>query len=186
MFRHDEAFSLCKYSAMETLRIIDYAPHLATIFHDINAEWIAAMFEMEPHDREILEEPERFIVAPGGVILFVEAEGLGIVGTCAVMPVGNGAWELTKMGVLEVARGHKAGEFLLAAMLARAAAMPAIEDLFLLTNSKCEAAIHLYEKLGFTHSADIMRRYGGSYMRCDVAMAYDLKARRATVSHPRT
>jgi ribosomal protein S18 acetylase RimI-like enzyme len=157
---------------MTDLRILDYTPSLARTFHDINAEWITAMFAMEPHDREVLENPDRFIIEPGGTILFVEAQGLGIVGTCALMPAGDGAWELTKMGVLETARGRKAGEFLLSAVLARAAAMPEVNELFLLTNSKCEAAIHLYEKAGFTHSADIMARFGAMYDRCDVAMDY--------------
>jgi ribosomal protein S18 acetylase RimI-like enzyme len=159
---------------MTDLRILDYTPSLARTFHDINAEWITVMFAMEPHDRDVLENPDRFIIEPGGMILFVEAEGLGIVGTCALMPAGDGAWELTKMGVLETARGRKAGEFLLSAVLARASAMPEVMELFLLTNSKCEAAIHLYEKAGFTHSADIMTRFGAMYDRCDVAMDYAL------------
>jgi N-acetylglutamate synthase-like GNAT family acetyltransferase len=159
---------------MTGLRIIDYRPDLAQTFHDINVEWINAMFALEPHDREVLENPDQFIIASGGTILYVEAEGLGIVGTCALMPAGGGAWELTKMGVLESARGRKAGEFLLAAVLERAAAMPDVKELFLLTNSKCEAAIHLYEKAGFTHSADIMARFGAMYGRCDVAMDYEI------------
>jgi ribosomal protein S18 acetylase RimI-like enzyme len=162
---------------MTGLRIIDYRPDLAKTFHGINVEWINAMFALEPHDREVLENPDQFIIAPGGTILFVEAEGLGIVGTCALMPAGNGAWELTKMGVLEGARGRKVGEFLLAAVLERAAAMPEVKELFLLTNSKCEAAIHLYEKAGFTHSADIMARFGAMYGRCDVAMDFGAYAK---------
>lgn len=162
---------------MTKLRLVEYDDSLAQAFHDINAEWITAMFVMEPHDLEVLEQPRRFIIDPGGTILFVEAEGIGIVGACALMPVGDGAWELTKMGVRETARGLKAGEFLLAAVLDRAASLP-IDRLFLLTSHKCEAAIHLYEKLGFVHSADVMTRYGTSYARCDVAMAFDVRARR--------
>lgn len=163
-----------KRATMTGLRIIDYSPALAQAFHDINVQWIRSMFTVEPHDRDVLENPDHFIIAPGGTILFVEADGLGIVGTCALMPAGNGAWELTKMGVLETARGRKAGEFLLTAILQRAAAMPEVKELFLLTSKKCEAAIHLYEKAGFTHSADIMARFGVMYERCDVAMLYDL------------
>jgi ribosomal protein S18 acetylase RimI-like enzyme len=47
-----------------------------------------------------------------------------------------------------------------------------MDTLYLLTNRKCAAAIHLYEKLGFEHSEEIMRRYGQRYERCDVAMIY--------------
>jgi GNAT superfamily N-acetyltransferase len=161
-----------KRVAMTGLRIIDYRPDLARDFHDINVEWITTMFVLEPHDRAVLENPDQFIITPGGTILFVEADDLGIVGACALMPAGGGAWELTKMGVLASARGRKAGEFLLAALLERAAAMPDVNELFLLTSHKCVAAIHLYEKAGFVHSKDIMARFGAMYERCDVAMGY--------------
>ena len=65
----------------------------------------------------------------------------------------------------------KAGEFLLAAAIDRAQAMGA-DPLYLLTNRACEAAIHLYEKLGFRHDAAIMETYGARYARCDVAMRH--------------
>jgi N-acetylglutamate synthase-like GNAT family acetyltransferase len=158
------------------LKIHPWSPDLATAFHDINVQWIEAMFALEETDRKVLENPQSMIIDKGGDILFVSVEGIGIVGACALMPAKDaGAFELTKMGVLDSARGKKAGEFLLDAVLARANAM-SIETLFLLTNKKCEAAIHLYEKLGFVHDPDIMARYGCSYERCDVAMRYRLKA----------
>lgn len=153
------------------LRLREYDDALARHFHDINAEWIEAMFRLEPTDREVLENPRSRIVEPGGCILFVEAPGLGIVGTCALQKTGPGAFELTKMGVRETARGLKAGEFLLEATIARAQRMGATK-LYLLTNHICAAAIHLYEKLGFVHDAGIMADYGARYERCDVAMLY--------------
>lgn len=153
------------------LRLREYEPALAGDFHDINAQWISTMFALEPTDREVLENPEERIIAPGGTILFVEAPGLGVVGACALQKTGATSFELTKMGVRESARGLKAGEFLLAAMIARAGAMGA-DPLYLLTNAKCQAAVHLYEKLGFVHDGEIMARYGARYARCDVAMRY--------------
>ncbi len=153
------------------LTIHEFVPELAQDFHDINAEWISTMFRLEQTDVDVLRNPYDRIIAPGGDILFVAAAGLGIVGTCALQKTGPGAFELTKMGVRSQARGLKAGEFLLEAMIIRAQAMQ-VETLYLLTNSRCEAAIHLYEKLGFRHDADIMARYGARYERCDVAMRY--------------
>jgi ribosomal protein S18 acetylase RimI-like enzyme len=129
------------------------------------------MYRLEQTDRDVLENPRERIIDPGGDILFVEAEGLGVVGTCALQRTGPGRFELTKMGVLASARGRKAGEFLLRATIARAADMGA-ETLYLLSNRKSEAAIHLYEKLGFVHDADIMGDFGARYARCDVAMRY--------------
>ena len=107
----------------------------------------------------------------GGVILFARDADLGIVGTCALQKTGERQFELTKMGVLEEARGRKVGEFLLTAMLDRAAAM-GVQRLYLLTSSRCAAAIHLYEKNGFRHDAGIMRDFGSRYARCDVALLY--------------
>ena len=149
----------------------DYCDALAGDFHDINVEWIEAMFRLEPTDREVLENPRARIIEPGGAILFVEAPGLGIVGTCALQWTGGTGMELTKMGVRSSARGLKAGEFLLAATIERAQAMGA-DPLYLLTNHICEAAIHLYEKLGFRHDAEILAHYGARYARCDVAMRH--------------
>lgn len=153
------------------LRLIEWHDDLAQAFHDINAEWIEAMFSLEPLDRDILENPRARIIDPGGAILFIEAPGIGVIGTCALMPTGDGEFELTKMGVLEAARGMKAGEFLLAAAIDRAAQLKA-RELYLLTNRKCAAAIHLYEKLGFVHDAGVMEVHGGGYTRCDVAMRF--------------
>lgn len=153
------------------LQLREWEPALAPYFHDINVEWIETMFALEEADRIVLENPQSKIVDPGGTVLFVEAPGLGIVGTCALKPDGTGAFELTKMGVREAARGLKAGEFLLGKVIERAQAMH-IEELYLLTNKKCAAAIHLYEKLGFVHDAGVMERHGCAYDRCDVAMLY--------------
>lgn len=148
-----------------------FSDELAPWFHDINAEWITSMFRMEDTDRKTLENPRASIIDPGGAILFVEAKGLGIIGTCALQKTSATGFELTKMGVRTVARGLKAGEFLLNAVIEKAMSLGA-DPLYLLTNSRCAAAIHLYEKLGFRHDAGIMADYGARYARCDVAMRY--------------
>ncbi len=158
-------------AAPAPLRIVTWRPELAREFHDLNVEWITAMFRLETADREVLEDPQGKILADGGDILFVEAAGLGIIGTGALKRGGDGGIELTKMAVTLAARGLKAGECLLAALIARAGVLGAA-PLYLLTNRDCAAAIHLYEKLGFCHDAQIMERYGARYDRCDVAMVY--------------
>lgn len=155
----------------DVLVIREYDDALAGHFRDINAEWIDAMFQLEATDEEVLENPREKVIDGGGVILFVEARGFGIVGTCALQKTGPSAFELTKMGVRESARGLKIGEFLLAAVIERAMSLKA-DPLYLLTNARCAAAVHLYEKLGFQHDREIMARYGARYERCDVAMRY--------------
>lgn len=162
---------LAARSTPQILKIHEFSDELAHHFHDINAEWIKAMFKLEATDKQVLENPRSNIVDAGGVILFVEARGLGIVGTCALQKTGERSYELTKMGVRETARGLKAGEFLLAAVIERAMQLQA-EPLYLLSNARCAAGIHLYEKLGFRHDAGIMAEYGARYARCDVAMRF--------------
>jgi len=149
----------------------DFSDDLAEAFYRINAEWIQSMFALEQNDIDLLSRPRELILDKGGVVLFAETRDLGVVGTCALMVSKDGWVELTKMGVLESARGLKVGEFLLAKTLQRAASL-GMDKVYLLTNRKCAAAIHLYEKLGFVHDAGIMRLFGARYERCDVAMSY--------------
>jgi N-acetylglutamate synthase-like GNAT family acetyltransferase len=153
------------------LKIVPYRDELAPYFHDINAEWIEAMFAMEEVDAYVLQNPREAIIDAGGDILFVELEGQGIVGAGALKWDEPGQLELTKMGVKSGLRGLKAGEFLLTALIARAMEMQP-DRLFLLTSKKCESAIHLYEKAGFYHDAELLAAAQHHYDRCDVAMTY--------------
>jgi GNAT superfamily N-acetyltransferase len=152
------------------LTILPYTDALAPHFAAINAAWISAMFVLEPHDEEVLADPRAHIVDRGGTVLFAATSAGDIIGTGALMPTAPGCYELTKMGVRDEARGLGAGAALLDALLAHAAKLPDCDTLYLLTSHKCAAAIHLYERAGFVHDAQIMARFGGDYARCDVAM----------------
>ncbi len=156
------------------MHILPWSPALACEFHAINAEWITAMFTLEPHDEAVLSDPGRHILAPGGTILFAATDTGEVIGTGALMPTAPGCVELTKMGVRPAARGTGAGALLLDALIARARDLPGLELLYLLTSRKCAAAIRLYERAGFVHDADVMARFGGDYARCDVAMRFPL------------
>jgi ribosomal protein S18 acetylase RimI-like enzyme len=151
---------------------------LAADFAVINRQWIEAMYALEPTDEAQLAEPRRLIVDPGGDILFAEAQGLGVVGTCGLLKTGARTFELIKMAVRPEARGRGAGEALLRAGIARAFEL-GCDSLFLLTNAKSAAAIRLYERNGFVHDAAIMAEFGAEYARCDVAMRYAAARRMA-------
>ena len=153
------------------LSIVEFTERLAPDFYRINVEWIQELFTLEPTDAYLLENPKEVIVDRGGSILFVQDEQRKILGTCALLRVDECTFELTKMGVSSEARGKKAGEFLLHAAIRKAQDL-GVQALYLLTNTKCEAAIHLYEKAGFVHDARILESYGSRYERCDVAMSY--------------
>ncbi|MFT4252900.1 MAG: GNAT family N-acetyltransferase [Caulobacter sp.] len=164
--------SLTDRTLAPDMTVRDFADDLAEPFHRINAEWIEEMFALEPNDVDLLSNPRERIIDKGGAILFAQTPDLGVVGTCAIMKAKDGWFELTKMGVSKAARGRKVGEFLLAKAIERARAMGAAERLYLLTNTKCAPAIHLYEKLGFVHDAEVMALFGARYERCDVAMRF--------------
>ena len=155
----------------KSFRILEFSPELAPDFKKINVEWITQMFRLEPKDEMVLNAPQNKIIDNGGHILFVEHPDFGVVGTCALLKTGVDEFELTKMGVLESARGTGAGKLLLSATIEKAKSIGA-KRLYLLTNRKCESAIHLYETHGFKHDVSIMKEFGGEYARCDVAMSY--------------
>lgn len=149
--------------------ILPYTADRAADFRDINLEWIGEMFEVEPVDRRVLDDPEGEILRMGGEIWFASIPVRGVVGAGALKPSGGGGVELTKMGVRAGLRGTGVGRRLLEHLIARGRAMGA-DPLYLLTNRRCAAAIHLYEQSGFLHDADILARHGCGYARCDVAM----------------
>ena len=153
------------------LAIRRFSDALAPYFYSINAQWIEDMYTLEPTDIDVMTHPRERLIDPGGDVLFVEDPELGIVGTCALQKTGERQFELIKMGVLAEARGRKAGEFLLHATIERAFAL-GCDRLYLLSNAKGEAAVHLYEKAGFVHDAGIMEEFGKRYARCNVAMLY--------------
>ena len=160
---------------MPDFTILEFSDELAPHFHRINAQWIADMYTLEPTDVDVLENPRARIVDRGGAILFVEDAELGIIGTCGLQKTGERQFELTKMGVVPEARGRKAGEFLLRAMIERAFAL-GCDRLYLLSSTKGAAGVHLYEKAGFVHDAGIMEEFGKRYARCNVAMLYQPSA----------
>lgn len=153
------------------VEIVTYQPNLAKYFYSINAQWVNKMFKMEEIDEKILSNPQKYIIDEGGQIWFARHEEQGVIGTCAVKNFGDKWFELTKMGVLASSRGLKAGEVLLKQVLDDCHKMD-MDTLFLLTNKKCEAAIHLYEKNGFVHDRGIKAKFNGLYERSDVFMKY--------------
>lgn len=150
------------------VEIIGFAPEHRAHFKRINMQWLQKQFELEPVDLEILDEPERIVLQPGGHIYFAKVEG-EIVGTCALLKQGE-RFELTKMGVLEKARGRQIGQKLLQHAIEEAKRLGA-PSLFLLTTSVLRPAVSLYRKLGFvvTHAGPHPK-----YKRADLTMELSL------------
>lgn len=153
------------------VRIVAYSSAHREAFEEITLGWVGEMFEIEDVDREVVEDPERHIIEPGGQILVAETDDEGPLGVCALQRTGLDELELTKMGVRPAARGRKIGERLLKRSIFEANRAQT-KHLYLLTNSRCRAAIRLYEKHGFQHSPSVLETYGKKYARCNVAMRH--------------
>jgi DNA-binding MarR family transcriptional regulator/ribosomal protein S18 acetylase RimI-like enzyme len=143
----DTARRIARSRAENSVRIIDYEPRHQEAWESLNLAWISKDFEVEHIDRETLGKPQQYFLDDGGAVLLAEKDG-EIIGTVALQPFGNGAFELAKMTVAEKARGLKIGEKLCAAALERARKLGA-KRVFLYSNTKAYQAINLYFKLGF-------------------------------------
>jgi putative acetyltransferase len=131
------------------IEIADFTSSDADAFRTLNEEWIRAHFALEAEDLLVLNDPESYIVRPGGYICIARA-GDEPVGCCALIAKGAGVYELAKMAVAPQFRGRGIGRKLLQHAVDRARRMGA-KALFLGSNTKLAEAIHLYESYGFLH-----------------------------------
>jgi putative acetyltransferase len=120
-----------------------------TAFRTLNEEWITRYFVLEAKDRETLGDPEKTILRKGGQISMAYL-GLEAVGCVALIPMGDGVYELSKMAVAPQFRGLGIGRKLLQHAIAQARTLGA-RSLFLGSSKKLPDAIHLYESVGFLH-----------------------------------
>lgn len=153
---------------MSSPQILDYEPAHQPAFCALNHEWITKYFAMEEPDFQMLDEPQRYILDPGGAILMAQHQG-ALVGTCALIYEGHGVYELAKMAVSPAAQGLGIGWALGQAAVAKARQLGA-RRLELLSNSRLLPALALYRKLGFRD----VPVPPGPYQRADVKMVFDL------------
>ncbi|PHR95316.1 MAG: GNAT family N-acetyltransferase [Leeuwenhoekiella sp.] len=154
---------------MPTLVFDTYKPEYAEAFKALNLHWLQQYFVVEPHDEEVLSDPERFILKPGGEILVAKIADR-VVGVVALMPDENGIFELTKMAVDNDLRDQKIGQQLLQHTLIFAR-QKELETLILYSNRKLENAIYLYGKYGFE---EIPLEQPNPYLRADIKMRISL------------
>lgn len=120
-------------------------------FRTLNEEWISRYFVLEEKDREILGDPDNAILSKGGRVFVVHNEE-AVVGCLALIPMGGGVYEISKMAVSPGLRGLGIGRRLLQHAIAEAKALGA-KSLFLGSSTKLKNAVHLYESVGFRHVA---------------------------------
>ena len=143
----------------------------AAAFRMLNEQWITRYFVLEEKDRETLGDPEGKILSRGGHIFMAQA-GEEAIGCVALIPEGDGVYELSKMAVLPAARGLGIGRRLLEHAVSQARLIGA-RSLWLGSNSRLANAVHLYESVGFAH-VPVERRPASLYARADVFMELQL------------
>lgn len=153
------------------IEIVDYRPEYLAAFKRLNVMWINSHWSLEPHDLEVLGNPEDSILSRGGCILvaLVNGKPVGVVALCR-MEYQDYDYELAKLAVDPEVRGTGLGEAICRAAIERAKSLGA-KKLFLESNTLLKPAINLYRKLGFTE----LREYHPAYERGDIQMELNLK-----------
>ena len=128
--------------------IVPWEDRFTGDFKDISVAWLEEFDLLEPIDLEMLDNPHRDILEPGGQIFFA-LEGDAVLGTCGMQPVEPGVYEVIKLGVRPEYRGRGAGKLLLEACLDWAGAQKA-RKVVLYSNSRLQSALRLYRRCGFT------------------------------------
>lgn len=155
-----------KARLMSKIEIIDYEPKYAKDFLRLNVEWIEKYFKLEDEDRRTLEDPDKYIIKPGGAIKLAKYKD-EIVGTSALMKIDQEVYELVKMAVTEKCRGLQIGKKLGLSVLEKAKEIGATK-VILESNKKLTPAINLYKSLGFKSGQHFGEK--SVYERCDIEM----------------
>lgn len=151
------------------VEIIQFEKKYSKDFYDLNIEWLKTYFYVEQLDEEVLSKPEQYIIEKGGYIFFAKLNE-DIVGTVALMPIGEQLLELTKMAVSPKHRGFKIGQKLMLYCIdfAKERQLP---KLVLYSNRKLENAIYIYRKYGFV---EVPLEINSPYKRSDIKMELKL------------
>ena len=152
------------------VEVVDYSPEYLMTFKRLNIMWINSHWSLEPHDLELLNDPDASILSKGGHIFvaLVDGEPMGVVAMCR-MDGDEYDYELAKLAVDPEARGTGLGEKLCRVAL-EWARQQGSKRIFLESNTILKPAISLYRKLGFTE----LKEYHPAYARGDIQMELTL------------
>lgn len=132
-----------------TIQIEAFRPEHAERFGELNRAWLEGNGLMEHTDEEQLTDPQKYFIDGGGHI-FVALHNDQVVGTCALMPVGEAELELAKLTVADGFRGQGIARRLVERCIDHARQL-GVQRLSLVSNSRLQAALRLYESMGFQH-----------------------------------
>ena len=131
------------------IEITGYDDRHAGAFERLNRAWLEEHNLLEEGDLKHLQHPRESILNPGGEIFLAMRDG-EVVGTCAVVPVEPGVFELVKLTVADEVRGKGVGRRLTECAIEWARERGA-SRVVLISASPLKNALRLYERLGFAY-----------------------------------
>ena len=133
---------------LHPIKIVKYQPKYKQDFIRLNREWIERFARIEPSDEKMFAHVDD-IVANGGQIFLAIDEENEVVGCCALVShPEKQCHELAKMAVTPKAQGRGIGR-MLGESLVDYARKHGVRRIYLEGNTRLEASIALYRKLGF-------------------------------------
>ncbi len=127
------------------MKIVENNMNYLNDFIKLNEEWIQKYFEIEQIDIDLAKKPSLIIDNGGYIFSIIDDEK--VVGVCALIN-GAGMYELARMAVSNQYQGRGYGSLLIETCLKKLKEINA-EKVSLVSNTKLEIAIHLYQKHGF-------------------------------------
>ncbi|MCD8028441.1 MAG: GNAT family N-acetyltransferase [Erysipelotrichaceae bacterium] len=129
------------------MKVVPYSTELKQEFIEMNKKWIEDMFKIEPLDIEELNNIESSI-DKGGQIFYTLDDDNEVMACCMIAPRDDGDWKILKFAAKDEYKGRGAGKLCLQACIDYAKEKH-VEKIIIVSNHKCEAAVHLYRKFGF-------------------------------------
>ena len=131
-------------------------------FIRLNEEWITKYFELEEVDKLLAANPYK-IIENGGYIFTALSNGKAV-GVCALFKENSDEFELARMAVSPDQQSKGLGNLLIQTCLTKLKSIGA-KKVYLVSNTKLEAAINLYKKHGFiTKSRNFSITRGSVYI----------------------
>lgn len=161
---HERVAKLEKQNLNKSLKIVPFEIKYKNDFKSLNVSWIEKYWTMEEGDYKSLNNPEEYILQPGGSIAIALYNDRPV-GTCALIKLKDGEYELAKMAVDESTQGLGIG-YQLGLHIIEAAKELGAHRLYLGSNTVLESALHLYRKLGF----QVLEEAVSPYERCNIEM----------------
>jgi GNAT superfamily N-acetyltransferase len=118
-------------------------------FAELNRAWLEDYDLMEPAEEEQLADPQKYFLDRGGQI-FVALDNGQVIATCAIVPHGVEELELAKLTVAPEFRGQGIARLLVERCIDYAREQGA-RRVMLVSNSRLQTALRLYESLGFSY-----------------------------------